>query len=435
MAKILIAIPTKERSEMVKEVLNYELIYYKNYEIDICYYDSSTDDKTRTAITMINKKYTTDIIYKCLDSNLCLDYKIIEMFKQFQKMKYDYYWLINDSISINDDLLEYVMQVIENGYDLIRLPLSGAGDVKDYVTSDINEWFKNCSQGMAHMASTIMSKSLLQIETDWEYLKNRYVYNNTLDEKHGYFFTVAFYLEQITKLSSFKGLFIGNRYRWRRDSPLKKEQIYWYNYVFETWAKSYPETILKLPDVYTDKEYVIKKSDNITPGRFAKEMLIHYRLKGIYDITVYKKYKKYFKYITLETDECCKGIAEASIEDLRRDYDNLFNIENEWESKLEVIENLLKDKNIFLYGAGFYGEKVIKKLLHDGFDDIIKGIVVTNPQNNMKKLCDINIYGIDEISRHEDCYFILCALPGAAARMKSELQKRGISRYIGLFDV
>lgn len=435
MRKILIVVPTKDRSEMVEEVLRYELPTYKKYNISICYYDSSVDDRTKNVIGTINREFGTNILYKTESPELCLDYKIVEMFKDFQGMDYDYYWMINDSISISEDLLGYVMSIVEDGYDLIRLPLSGAGNTEDYITCNVDDWFHKCSQSMAHMASTIMSRSLLDAAADWDGLREKYVYNNTLDDEHGYFFTVGFYLEQIAKLESFKGILIGNRYRWRRDSPLKKNQIYWSKYVFETWAKSYPETILKLPEIYTDKENVIRESDNITPGRFSKEMLIHYRLNGLYDNEVYEKYKDYFKYVTTETEDVCRQIAETSLEVLKKEYPNLLSLEDEWESKLSIIEEMVADKELYLYGAGLYGEKTIKKLTDDGFADRIKGVVVSTKKDNVKQLCNVDVYGIDEVQKTEDVYFIICALPGTASKIKDELISRNISQYIGLFDV
>ena len=216
MKKILVVVPTMGRSEMVEEVLRHEILLYQKYDIHICYYDSSINDATKYVIDTINKEYDADILYKPKDSSLCLDYKIIEIFQDLQKMDYDYYWMINDSISINEDILEYITLIIEKGYDLIRLPLAGSGSMEDYMTDDVVDWFHQCSSGMAHMASTIMRKSLLEGHIDWNGLRDKYVCNNTLDENHGFFFTVGFYLEQIAKLNSFKGLLIGNRYKWRR---------------------------------------------------------------------------------------------------------------------------------------------------------------------------------------------------------------------------
>lgn len=434
MKKILLAIPTKDRSEMVQEVLNYELRYYKNYEICLCYYDSSQDYKTKQVIAKAGERNKINIIYKKMDSKLCLDYKIIEMFKDFSKSEYDYFWLINDSISISEQMLKKVIEAAEEGYDLIRLPLSGDGRKDDYITDNVNKWFVECSQGMAHMASTVMNKSLLQVGANWDDLREKYVHNNELDDKHGYFFTVGFYLEQILKLRQFRGLFIGNCCKWRRDSPLKKNNIYWYKHVFDTWAKSYPETILKLPNIYTDKEEVIRKSDNLGPGRFSKEMLIHYRLNGMYDVYTYEKYKKYFRYITNEPEAVCYQIATEPVESLRKVYSNLISVEDSWEQKLSNIEQKLdKDQKIYIYGAGLYGEKAVSKLIKDGFK--VRNVLVTNEDDNLTELEGIKIVSADGVKFCDEEQIIICTLPGTAAKIKEELDKRKIHNYIGLFDV
>lgn len=437
MANILMCIPTRNRAEMVKEVLEYEIEYYKRCGVELCYYDSSDGEETREIIEEINAKYGVGIQYRKCDVALCLDYKLIEILKDFEKADYEYLWLVNDSISIKEEMIERVCQAAKEGYDLIRLPLAGEGLQEDIITTSPNEWFHNCSQGMAHMASTIMNLSLLKgAEHKWDILREKYVGCNELNDDHGYFFMVAFYLEQILKLERFKGIFIGNQIKWRRDSPLKKEQIYWKDYVFQTWARSYPETILKLPGQYTDKETVIKKSDNISPGRFSKAMLIHYRLCGLYDYSVYKKYKKYFRYITLESMSSCLIAAVLPCFFLRRRYANLLTVEADWQEKLNKLEKQIKGRKILIYGAGLYGEKAIQKLKHDGYGDRLVGVAVTNEDGNVMEIEKVAVHGIDFfVQEREEVFVIVCTLPAAAVEIKRELKSRKF-RYINtLFGV
>lgn len=430
-------IPTKNRAKMVEEVLTFEVEYYRRYNIQLCYYDSSEDDTTSNVIKAVNEKYSLDIIYKKSNLDLCLDYKLIEILKDFEHMEYAYLWLINDSISIKEEMLKEINSLIDKEYDLIRLPLAGAGDIEDIVSEDPNEWFFNCSQGMAHMASTLMNRSLLtKANHDWDLLREKYVGNNSLDDNHGYFFMVAFYLEQISKLKNFKGVFIGNRVKWRRDSPLKREQVYWRNYVFPTWAKSYPETILKLPNIYTNKEEVIRKSDNILPGRFSKSMLIHYRLRNLYGIDIYKKYVKYFKYVTDESLKSCFFVAITPRFFLKRKYPYLISVEENWQINIDAMEKKIKKRDILIYGAGLYGEKVIGKLINDGYKGQIIGIAVTNAKGNIREIEGIRVYEIDFYTRmRKSAFVIICALPAASIQIKTELKKRKFKHYKSLFGV
>lgn len=434
MARILMCVPTKDRAEMVREVLEYASDCYKKNDIEILYYDSSLTDDTLNVINEIKSKYSINIMYMRANPDLCLDYKLVELFKILENMSYDYYWLVNDSVSFYEEMVRYVKTLVNDEYDLIRLPLSGEGACIDYITEDVNDWFNNCSQGMAHMASTVMCKSLLIAEHNWENLSEKYIYNNTLDDKHGYFFTVGFYLEQIAKLKKFKGVYIGNNFKWRRDSPLKKNQIYWQKYVFETWAKSYAETIFKLPDIYTNKEQVIRKSDNIQPGRFSAEMLIHYRLTGIYDVNKYKNFKNYFKYITDEKLITCFAVAVTPKFVLKAFFSSFATVESDWEEKLEQIMKKIKGKKIIIYGAGLYGEKTAKKLAECGLIDQVIGIAVTNSDVNMKIISGIEVHSIDYFTSFKDnAVVLICTLPAAAKEIKKTLMRKKYKNIMSLF--
>ena len=211
--------------------------------------------------------------------------------------------------------------------------------------------------------------------------------------------------------------------------------MYWSEYVFEAWGKSYPETILKLPDIYTNKEDVIRSSDNIRVGRFSKEMLIHYRLNGMYDEKKFEKYRSYFQYITDETEDTCHRISIEPVENLKQCYSHLSLLEGDWEKKLETIERTLGKSNIYLYGAGLYGERAAQKLSQDGYVSFIKSILVTNAEINITSLCGIPVQSIKNVTVKKDEKIIICTLPKTAEMIKKELMKRNIRNYIGLFDV
>lgn len=433
-SKLLICVPTKDRPEIVREVLEYELPYYKRYDLDICYYDSSESVDTYDVIRAMCEKHSVDIGYRRLDSSLCIDMKIVEMYRELENSGYDYIWMINDAISISEEMIRRVASVLHDGYDIIRLSDPGKNGLKDYITSDSDDWFNNCSYAMALMASTIIRRTLFDAEHNWEELVHKYIGSNEFDDNHGYFFCVGFYLEQIAKLSSFRGMMLGNNLKWCRTSPLKKEH-YWNKYYFETWARSYPETIMKLPEIYTNKVDVIRESEQLHLKRFNREMFIHYRLNGMFDMDTYHKYREWFELLMTEPVEVCVEVASASVDELRENYPNLENLEEDWEDKVSILEEYIATKKIYLYGAGQYGENVAYKLIEDGYRDQIEAVVVTNAGSNVRSVCDIEVKAIDDVKITDEDMIILCALPGTAAKMREELFMRGIVSAIGLFDV
>ena len=428
MKKICICVPTKDRSEMIKEVLEFERDYYRKSGVDVIFYDSSETSETESVIRGFIQEGYSNITYKRTPSKQCIDYKIIEIWsKDLELLKYDYICLMNDSISILPDSLVEIIEFAEEEYDLIRLPIEGTDNKDDFITTDIDEWFHRCSKGMAHMASTFMNTRLLMGDIDWLYLREKYVGGNDItEENHGFFFTVGFYLERISELSSFRGLKIGNRRKWRRDSPLKNGKSYWNQFVFETWAKSYVETILKTPDCYSDKEEVIKGSDNIIFGRFERQSLISLRIQGMYSTAVYYKYKKYWPYVTTLNSDDLLEIAMTPVDELKKKYGDHFGQINRWSENLSRIEAKLGEKDIIIYGAGLYGEYCVGQLIRNGYRNRIVGVAVSDESQNVDTINGIKVRNIDSFRDLKDSSIVIVAtLPDTARTIQDHLRKKG----------
>lgn len=316
---------------------------------------------------------------------------------------------------------------------LIRLPLAGAGSEKDIITDSPQEWFERCSGSMAHMAPTVMRTTLLmEDEREWSRLCDKYICCNELCDRHGYFFTVAFYLERIIKLESFRGIMIGNRVKWRRDSPLKGNRSYWINELFDVWARSYCETLLALPDTYKNKEQVIRQSDNIMVGRFSASMLARYRLKDIYGYSVYKKYRRYFPLVTDEPLWKCMIISASPKNILKKIYMISEYTEGEWDKSLAEIRLRVKGRRIIVYGAGLYGERVSGVISRTWSNEVV-GIAVTDKSGNMSQINGINVYSIDELSEYRrEAYVIVATLPAAARSIVKSLKRKGFKYYEAL---
>lgn len=434
--KICICIPTKDRPEMVSEVLSYERSYYPDFDMDIVYFDSSLGDETRRVIEDNKAAGFNNLEYRKMPEDLCIDEKLFRILRdESDLLEYRYIWLINDSISIEENSLRNITEYADKNYDFIRLPVEGSGEKSDHETDDINDWFHNCSRGMAHMASTLMNTRLLEGEIDWSGLYDKYIVSNDLsDKRHGFFFTVGFYLERIAGLRSFCGLQIGNRRKWRRDSPLKKGRSYWDDLVFETWARSYPETILRIPDCYTGKEEVIRQSDNILFGRFERQSLISFRIRGLFSEDVCNEYRAFWQYVTtLKYDELL-AISKTPVEELKEKYGENYGRINQWIDNLSVIEKDIEGRNIIIYGAGLYGEYVAMQLKEDGFADKVMGIAVTDAAKNVDLVAGIEVKNIDYYeAEKERAVVIIATLPDTAEVIKESLCHKGYRNIKLLF--
>ncbi len=436
MKKICICVPTKDRPGMLKDVLDSGLEHYKQAGIDVAIFDSSENDETKSLIDGYKGRGFDNISYHRTDPNNCIDYKIINIWKEhFFLRNYKYIWLINDSISIYPDALGEINRYLDDDYTMIRLPVEGSGSKEDIVTTDINTWFGSCSKGMAHMASTIMSTKLLDDTIDWDELRERYVGDDDIySSNHGFFFTVGFYLERIATIKDFRGVLIGNRRKWRRDSALKQGNSYWNSLVFEVWAKSYPDTIMKTPKVYLDKERVIKESDNILFGRFERQSLISFRIRGLFSEEVCERYRDYWKYVsTLNYDELLE-IAKTPVEELKNRYGETYGMIDKWSDNLSEIERSIGHGKIVVYGAGLYGEYVVCKLIADGYRDSLIGIAVSDSSENVETINGIAVRNIDDYEADKtSAVIIIATLPDTAKAIRNILEQKGYKNIKQIF--
>jgi len=421
---------------MVAEVLSYELEYYTRAGLDIRYYDSSVDQRTEELIRSYQEKGYSNLSCIRMDNSLCIDYKIIEIWKKDETLlDYEYIWLINDSISILEDALWIILPVLRDGYHLIRLPVMGSGSREDVICRQPDDWFHRCSGSMAHMASTIMSTKLLEGNVDWDTLKEKYAVNNDIHAwDHGFFFTVGFYLERILDVPEFKGIMLGNRFKWRRDSPLKQEVSYWNAMVFQAWGKSYCDTLLRLPDAYTRKAEVICTSDNLTVGRFGEKSMIGYRIQGLYTLSVLWKLLRYWRLIS--DLPLCRlfAIALSDPEKLKARYGVCMFDVTRWEEYLLKKERMLEGQTIIVYGAGLYGQRAVERLKRDGFAAHIKCVAVSDPLQNIDNLLGVEVKGIQELTDlREEAAVLVAALPDAADQIKRTLRRLGFQKILTLF--
>lgn len=434
--EVLICVPTRNRPEMVAEVLEYELEYYTRLGLDVRYYDSSDDDRTETLIRAYQGKGYSNLSYVRTESGLCIDYKIISIWKSDKTLlDYRYVWLINDSISILEDALRVILPTLSDGYHLVRLPVMGSGSKEDIICHDPDEWFHKCSGSMAHMASTIMSTEFLEGPVDWERLRAKYAVNNDVWAwNHGFFFTVGFYLERILDFPNFTGLMLGNRFKWRRDSVLKREVSYWAPMVFQCWGKSYCDTLLRLPDTYTRKAEVIRFSDNLTVGRFGEQSMRGYRICGLYSIRVFCRLLRYWRLISDVPLHRLFTIALGNPERMKKRYGEDFFDATHWEGKLQELERKLGDRPIIVYGAGLYGQRVVERLKQDGFARCLEYVAVSDPARNIDMLSGVEVKGIHELTwMRGEALVLVATLPDAAEQIKKILRELGFQNILTLF--
>lgn len=419
---------------MLDDVLSYSLPTYMSLGMDVIVYDSSDNDDTKKVVSKLIQDGFENLSYIHTKSEECLDYKLLHIFQHDGNLKkYSYIWLMNDSMTIFPTALNHIAAYMEEDYDMIRLPSAGFGEATDSVYTDANDWFLYASRNMAHMATTIMNSRLLCGKINWDKLREKYIGTNDItDVNHGFFFTVGFYLERIATLEKFRGLLIGNGMRWWRESHLKQGKSYWQKYIFETWARSYCETIFALPECYQEKEKVIAYSDNIHCGRFGEQSLISYRIQGDFSLEHLVRYKKYWPLITNVSLERIRKIAATPIEELQKKYGVHYGELTYWQDNLSSIEKELGNNAVVVYGAGLYGNNVVRKLLDDGYRNLM--VAVSDVSKNPSDIEGVPVKCVmDILDQKEDVTVIVAMMPDPAMEVKKYLKKLGFKHITMLF--
>lgn len=275
--KLAIAIPTYNRSEIVRNNLLSMIEEIKEYNIPIYISDDSDNLKTQMMVKDLKKEYEF-IFYKRNETEKGFDNNC---FKTLQLPKSEYVWLLTDSMGIKKGGIAKVLKIIsENEYDFVAVN-DQTGNLKmpsKYYTN-ANDIFRDLGWYLTQTASTIYNSKLLN---DFTEIENKYYKN----------------FPQVTIIFN-KLLSSKQRFYWLENKLIyanKNKKSYWSSEVFDVFITDWSKLVLDLPEVYSknDKLTVIKNHDKYTK-LFSIKNILKYRLKNIFNIYVFIKNYKYLR--------------------------------------------------------------------------------------------------------------------------------------------
>jgi hypothetical protein len=276
--KLSIAIPTYNRSEILK--INLLLIIDELIEYNISVYisDDSTNRKTEVIYNELKEKHK-NIFYFKNNTRLGHDNNCI---KTILLPSETYVWYIGDSMIIKKGAIKKIIEIISiKEYDFISI------NALERINLNIEE--KEYTNGLEILED--LGWHLTMTGTTI-YNKNKLININNLDlKKCENFPQTAIIFEQfaIKKSSLYwinENLISGNN----------NKKSYWHQKVFEVFLVDFKNLIIKLPDYYpiNSKNKTIRKHSKLS-GIFNYHNFIKYRISKIYNLNEFKKYKIYFK--------------------------------------------------------------------------------------------------------------------------------------------
>ena len=101
---------------------------------------------------------------------------------------------------------------------------------------------------------------------------------------------------------------------------------------------------------------------------------------------------------------------------------------------VEELINIIERKDIYIFGAGFVGERFLHGLSGRGYLEHVKGFVVTNVNN--REFCGEKVISVNELQRIFDInkdYICIATHEAVKDQVENELELLGLSEHVWIY--
>lgn len=289
--RLLVAIPTYNRPEIIEEFCEKYLLAYFNAGIDIYIYDSSENDYTAGIIEKYGKQYD-NLSYFRINSDISSNKKIYMIFQRYMwKKDFDYIWLCGDSLRYTEKAFKKVWPYLTEGFDLIVTDIMNCEHLGIRNYEDAQVLFDDCAWYMTMYGGVILKTSSMLKNVSWDELERKYLSFDTQ-----YYSQIGLYFEQILKIKEFKAIHIELDETEGFQSSLKKNNG-WYEKRVDILCYNWINTIYALPDYYQNKDVTIQKLGRFSDA-FSNRSIYLLKRDKIYNYSKFKQYRDKWGLVT-----------------------------------------------------------------------------------------------------------------------------------------
>ena len=372
MKKLAICLPTYRHPEMIDEMLVRCLDFYDRYDVDLYVYDSSPDNSTEDIVASFCKN-DQHIIYKQIDEDVQSNVKALNGLREiYEKGIYEYLWICPDYFQLKEEGLRQILDEMKNAPEAIILNYRDVTGIGYKVYFDINDLFLEMAWHMSSYPATIIRSDLLD-EIGWEGMSDKYFKEDRVSLSH-----IGLYFEALAKKNKVKAIHIPIGSDEVGISSYRKDSM-WNYATFMVWCEHWPNTVYALPDIYENKESVIR-SLGINTGIFSERNFKKLWREGFFDDGIYRKYENKWQLFTDVPNRTIKKIAHLGQNNIA-----LFEESAKFRESQIINDFCRRYNNIYLYGCGFVASYITGILKDNGID--IKAYLVTDSSWE-KKECD-----------------------------------------------
>ncbi len=286
MQKLVIGIPTYNSAAIVDETLSLECVYWKEKNVDIYLYDSSTNNDTYD----VYKKWVADgydnLHYVKIDSEVHSNKKVYMLYKDLSALKkYDFIWMRRDYTTYISSTCDLLLANLDNDICLISISknVNETSGVKLYT--DKEEYALKYIANSTRYGDCVVNSSMMLEDIDWNYYEEKYVNSKTVNFSH-----VGLYYELVAKQSNVKICNLGIESSGYNNSKLKVDS-FWVADGLDIWCTCWGELIDKLSEYYLN----IYGALDISLRFFPVMTLIRYRITDILNLRNLWRNRKWAK--------------------------------------------------------------------------------------------------------------------------------------------
>ena len=290
---LAVVIPTYNRSEEIKFLLEYAAPIYRIYGIDIIIYDSSTDGRTCKYTNEIRESGYFNVIYKRYNGvfdGFSLDHKIINAYNEFSD-EYDYIWLCRDGlIPVIVEIIDKLIYYKKRGVDCIIVDTTSRTEnleiekvyrsAEDAESLLLEQASRLQTLGMLIVSSSFAKKMIETVPVDdstyslWQMAAPFHMFARKPYE-------IVFFTKKI---------FAAN--------IKAKAAHFWGEKTLEQWARRWTMVIQGMPSCYdtVKKQCMMVYTVDFHP--FCARNILEMRAGGGLDRRIERKYEKYLPDVT-----------------------------------------------------------------------------------------------------------------------------------------
>ncbi len=303
--RMAICVPTCGHPEVVEDILKHCGEIYHRYGLDVYYYDSSRDEETKKVIETYRERKGYDNLYHIpMDPQMALEIKFehVLMMDGIEK-EYTYMWYMKERSWCRERTFRLVHKAMEEEQDLIFLDVGHLEEEQELIRcEDINAFYHRCGNYATSMDTAIYHvKSMLREEFDMEKFRKEHP-----EDYRGAFLHFLVIFIQLAKKQNPRVCMTARKNAKIYNSP-KGQGMSWRDSMIETFGRRWIQANETLPDCYTHKEDVIKRTASMPWLLGDRKWLVCLHEKGILTAEYFEEIKGYWN-----------RVSDIPVEELRK---------------------------------------------------------------------------------------------------------------------